>query len=229
MSQNDKGLLRFFAIFGIIIILCMLLGTLVGGVSLSRDYDRLAYMAIMAVIVSASLASGNMGEKAKHLLIWAMIFLFSMIGYSYRAELTSIKTRLLSELIPGRGQTTLHSARYPVSANGHYYIEARIKGTPVLFLTDTGASTIVLSPRDAKRVGLDLKSLTYDRFFQTANGIVKGASVRLDSFTVGALTLNDISASVNQVPLAESLLGMTFFETLHRYEVKDGVLTIYWK
>ena len=54
-----------------------------------------------------------------------------------------------------------------------------INGTPVRFMVDTGASDIVLSRRDAERVGIDPAALGYLGRARTANGTVPTARVRL--------------------------------------------------
>jgi predicted aspartyl protease len=37
-----------------------------------------------------------------------------------------------------------------------------------------------------------------------------------------------VRASVNEAPMGESLLGMTFFNRMQRYAVENDVLTIEW-
>jgi predicted aspartyl protease len=39
--------------------------------------------------------------------------------------------------------------------DGHFYIIAEVNGTPIMFLADTGASHIVLSPADAEKLGIE--------------------------------------------------------------------------
>ena len=46
-------------------------------------------------------------------------------------------------------------------------------------LVDTGASTVVLKPADAQRLGIDVERLTYTVPVQTANGTTYAAHVRL--------------------------------------------------
>ena len=93
-------------------------------------------------------------------------------------------------------------------------------------LVDTGASDVTLTPRDARRLGFHLDRLTYDRTYRTANGIVKGARVRLHSLKVGHIVVPDVRASVNSADMNLSLLGMSFISRLSRFEVADGTLTL---
>jgi aspartyl protease family protein len=95
-------------------------------------------------------------------------------------------------------------------------------------LADTGASDIVLSPADAGRLGIETDKLPFDRFYETANGTVRGSSIRITDFVIGEIHLKEIGASVNEAQMGKSLLGMTFFRRLESYEVKNSVLTLYW-
>lgn len=229
MPENKNQTMRLGIVALILIGAVTALNFSFDALSWREDFGQMVYGILMLLFASSALAFGDMGEKMKHLLIWAMIFVVGMIGYSYRHELSSVKEKVLAELIPGRGvQNGLSSARFPVSDNGHFYIRARVNGKAILFLADTGATSIVLTPKDAIKLGYNPSTLTFDRFFQTANGMVRGSSIRLDSFQVGDFRLRDIGASVNEADMGESLLGMAFFEKLERYEVKGDVLTLYW-
>ena len=111
---------------------------------------------------------------------------------------------------------------------GHYVIEASVNGAPVTFLVDTGASDIVLTLDDARRVGLQPRTLEYTQRFATASGEVRGAPVVLRELRIGQLRLFDVDASVNEAPLGVSLLGMDFLEQLSSYEVERGRLVLRW-
>jgi aspartyl protease family protein len=113
-------------------------------------------------------------------------------------------------------------------SSGHYLIEATVNGAPVTFLVDTGASDIVLTLDDARRVGLRPRSLEYTQRFATANGEVRGAPVVLREVRIGQARLFDVSASVNEAALDVSLLGMSFLEQLSGYEVERGRLILRW-
>jgi aspartyl protease family protein len=120
--------------------------------------------------------------------------------------------------------------QYVVEAGpeGHFVIEAAVNGVPVTFLVDTGASEIVLTLADARRLGLDSRRLEFSQRFRTANGEVQGAPVRLRELRVGQFSLYDLDASVNSAPLPVSLLGMSFLDRLHGYRVEDRRLILEW-
>ena len=72
--------------------------------------------------------------------------------------------------------------------DGHFHAELEVNGKPVRFMVDTGASDIVLSRRDAERVGLDPGALTFPGRAMTANGAVGTAAVRLGVVKLGGFT-----------------------------------------
>lgn len=121
-----------------------------------------------------------------------------------------------------------NAIRIDPSYGGHYFLEAAVNGTPVRFLVDSGATHIVLSQVDARRAGFAMRNLRYTRPVATANGPIKLAPVRIRDFRVGQFQLASIEAMVNPTATNVSLLGMTFLNRLHSWEVKHGRLQLYW-
>ena len=62
-------------------------------------------------------------------------------------------------------------------------------------IVDTGASSIVLRPQDAKKAGIDVNSLTYRVPVLTANGRTLAARVRLDAVAIGPLDRTRLTRS----------------------------------
>ncbi|HET7634657.1 MAG TPA: TIGR02281 family clan AA aspartic protease [Burkholderiales bacterium] len=103
---------------------------------------------------------------------------------------------------------------------GHFIANGSVNGISIRFLVDTGATSVALSAADAKRAGVDYLAGQH-AYSSTANGVVAVYHVRLDSVTVGNITLHNVDAVVfdgHKLPIA--LLGMSF---LNRMEMKrDG-------
>lgn len=113
-------------------------------------------------------------------------------------------------------------------SHGHFLVEAVVNGVPVDFMIDTGASHVVLSLQDARRLGFTPDPLHFTQKFQSANGTVRAAPVELRELRIGQLRLFDLEASVNGGPLPISLLGMSFLQLLSSYEVARGRLILRW-
>ena len=95
-------------------------------------------------------------------------------------------------------------------------------------MIDTGATDIVLDPSDAKRLGIDLDSLKFDRPFGSANGIGYGAKTVVESLAVGPIQLSNVEVSINKAEMGASLLGMAFLKRLKSYSVSGGKLILRW-
>ena len=232
-GSTGKGTRNFSIAFFIIVFflsgLLIYLNRVFGVLTFKEHPGQIVYEIMLILIVSSALASGKIRQNLKYLGIWAAIFMVLIAGYSYRIELYAAKEKILAELIPAKGfQNEPGAVSFPVASDGHFYINAEVNGVPVMFLADTGASHIVLSPIDARKLGIQTDQLTFDRFYETANGTVRGASIRIDDFKVGDIHLEAIGASVNEAEMRNSLLGMTFFKRLDSYGVKNDHLTLYW-
>lgn len=170
----------------------------------------------------------KMGMAAKHAGIWLLIVIGLIIAYSYRHGFNDAQQRLIGELFPSRAISNNDgSVSFRISDGGHFFITAKINGYDVNFMLDTGASDIVLTRRDAEKIGINPARLQFTKIYNTANGTGKGAPVTLDSLRIGNIIMNDIPASVNDAPMDKSLLGMSFLKELDGYEVKDEVLTLW--
>ncbi len=105
-------------------------------------------------------------------------------------------------------------------SSGHFITTGVVNGTTLRFLVDTGATSVVLSSADARRIGINYLAAPRS-FTQTANGVIPVYNVKLDTIRVGDITLNGVDAAVlegDRLPIA--LLGMSF---LNRMEMRrDG-------
>jgi aspartyl protease family protein len=197
----------------------------------SDNSYHLVYLLLWLIISGSSVFYVIVHRPARalrDLTIWGAVFATLIVGYSYRDALQEAGRRVRGELMPGTGTANADGSRsFKAASDGHFYIEAAVEGTPVLFLVDTGATRVVLSPADAKRIGIDLTSLRYDSLVETANGMGRGASVRLRRIELGSLQLSDVAAEVNEAEMSQSLLGMSFLSRIGGYEVRNGELTLH--
>lgn len=116
----------------------------------------------------------------------------------------------------------------PAAGNGHFYLEAQVDGVPVTFMVDSGATAVVLSPADARRIGLHPDRLRFTLAFRTANGIGRAAPVVLRELRIGQLALWHLEAVVNEASLPVSLLGASFLGRLAAWSVAGGKLHLHW-
>ena len=194
------------------------------------DWRHLLYLVGLLALVSSGVVAArrlDLRRSLKQALGWIALALVLVAGYAYRFEIEAVGDRLLGALIPSYGRSAgSGSIAFRASNDGHFRVEALVDGTRIRFLVDTGASDVVLSRADARRLGFDLERLAFTEFYATANGTVRGAPVRLGDFVLGPIHFTDMRASVNGADMDSSLLGMSFLDRLGSYEVRGDTLTL---
>ena len=150
---------------------------------------------------------------------WLALAMLAAAGYGHRSAIGDVARRAL--LAPAKP-----CAAIPISPDGGYRIDAMVGSTAVRFLVDTGASDVVFTLDDARRLGIDPTQLDFSERMATANGVVNAAPVRLPTLTIGSITVHDLDALITDGEQDVSLLGMRFIQTLAEVTIKDGVLTI---
>ncbi len=185
-------------------------------------------LAVLAFVGAGLAVRGRFGmaRAVRYGLIWIAAGLVLLGAYSFRYEFADIGGRMLSELMPDQPQTDGNAVVIRAGKSGHFVVAAEVDGATIRFLVDTGASDVVLTPRDAARLGFDLSKLSFSRVYRTANGNVRGAPVRLGRIAIGPVVVEDVRASVNGAEMNRSLLGMSFLNRLGGYEVSREALTL---
>jgi aspartyl protease family protein len=105
--------------------------------------------------------------------------------------------------------------RVYIDSSGMYRTAGSVNGFPVSFIVDTGASTVVLNAREARRLGLDYRMDSKIVAVTTASGVERGYLVKLQSVKVGPIELFGVEAIVvdSNFPV-QALLGMSFLGRL---------------
>ena len=201
-----------------------------GSFDANGDGPRLVYLLAFFVLVAGGVFARIVRRPSaalQHAGIWVGIGLVLLLGYSYRGELGVVAHRLSGDLVPAAGQAVDgQQMRFTAEADGQFHVEAMIGSTPMRFLVDTGASEVMLSPADARRLGYEPATLAYTRVFQTANGTVRGAPVTIPEIAIGPIRLTNVAASINEHETEGSLLGMSFLGRLSGYQVSGATLTL---
>lgn len=97
---------------------------------------------------------------------------------------------------------------------------------PIRFVVDTGATGVVLRKSDAAAAGIDMENLAFLNEAMTANGTVRIASVRTDSFGFEGAELPRFRVDVNEGQMSQSLMGMSYLQTFERIEISGGTLVL---
>lgn len=110
-----------------------------------------------------------------------------------------------------KSSTSKGTVEISANAINQFITNGMINGNVVEFLVDTGANTVSMNRKDAKRLGIDYRRLGKEGISGTANGTVKNWQILLDKVKVGAITVTSVQASIrdteDNIPV---LLGMSF-------------------
>jgi aspartyl protease family protein len=113
------------------------------------------------------------------------------------------------------------------SRDGHFHVRAKIDGHAIQLIVDTGASSVVLTDRDARAIGIRPREDEYTVATSTANGRASTAPVILSDLTIGSISQKNVPALVAQPgALDTSLLGNSFLERLHSFTFEGGKLML---
>jgi aspartyl protease family protein len=201
----------------------------VGSMS-TGNFSSLIYKILLLVFFAGSVMTlfrERFIQAALAALLWVVVGLLLVGGYSYRFELHDIVDRVIAELDPGRVVTQGRTVAVARTNAGDFNIKAQINGARVAMVLDTGASSVVLTRDDAKAAGLPLEVLAYTVNIDTANGRTRAAPVTLDRIAVGSLVERSVDALVAQPgQLKTSLLGMSFLNRLQSWEVSGDRLML---
>jgi aspartyl protease family protein len=197
----------------------------------TRDYQTIAYLFIIILLIVNMIftifSKNNVKILSKQLLAWIIIFLIICVGYAFKFELNYLSQRVLSVLIPSYSWVD-SQGRIVISrgSDSHFYINAIVNGIMIKFMVDTGASDVALTLNDAKKLKLDLSKLNYNKTYSTANGIITGASIRLDSMEIGAGIFKNVEAHLGSGNLDVSLLGMSVLERFKVFKIDRDMLIL---
>jgi aspartyl protease family protein len=231
--SNVRQRLLWLLLIGILIAILVLIaqhgaGT-VGPIS-TDDFGSFVYkMAILVFLAGAAMTlfRERFTQAITAALLWVVVGLLLVIGYSYRFELSNVADRVLAELMPGHVISHGRTVEVARTSNGDFAIAARINGARVPMVLDTGATFVVLTRDDAKAAGLPLEVLNYTVSIDTANGRTHAAPVTLDRLAIGGLEERSVEALVVQAgQLRTSLLGMSFLNRLQSWQVNGDRLML---
>jgi aspartyl protease family protein len=196
----------------------------------SEDFSSLAYKIALAVFIAGTTLTLFRDRFMRAItvgLVWVVVVLVLVGGYSYRYELSAMGDRVLAELVPGHVISNGRTVAVARTSAGDFAIIASINGARVAMVLDTGASSVVLTRNDAKAAGLPIEVLNYTVDIDTANGRTRAAPVTLDSVAIGSLVEHSVDALVAQPgQLKTSLLGMSFLNRLQSWEVSGDRLML---
>lgn len=181
------------------------------------DFGRLIYLVLLGAVIASWFFVQNrqsMGKTLQQAALWGLIFIGFVAAYGLWENIKSDHATQVSYQDENTEVITLVR-----QSDGHFYATLSISGTEIDFLVDTGATDVVLSQRDAEKLGINVNELQFLGTANTANGPVKTALVQLRDIEFEGLVTDALPAYVNQGELNTSLLGMAYLNQMASIEI----------
>jgi len=187
------------------------------------DYAHLTYLTLLTAVLIGSVLMSRTGlwKTLRQLATWLLI----IAGVAFAAALWS---DIRKNSAPAKKLLLQDGAiLIPKQADGHFHVTLNVNGIEIPFLIDTGATTVILSQKDAQKLGFDPNKLAFWDSANTANGEVKLAPVRLATVALERHVDRNIAAYVNAGKLSVSLLGMSYLSKFSRLEITQDHISIW--
>ncbi|MBT9290538.1 retropepsin-like aspartic protease family protein [Prosthecodimorpha staleyi] len=197
----------------------------------SGDFSRIVLLGTVATVAGAAVLRGfrgRFGALLQSAAVWLALVFVLVAGYGYKEDLKAFAERAVAGLSPGTAINAGPGAVMVAKSNdGHFRVKATVNGRTIRLVVDTGASSVVLTDRDAREIGLDMARLRYDIRVSTANGTTQAAPVVLDRIEIGEIVESRVSALVARPgQLETSLLGNSFLSRMASFTIEGDRLTL---
>lgn len=108
-------------------------------------------------------------------------------------------------------------------SGGHFVTQGAINGRAVMFMVDTGATSVAMGAAEAERLGIDYRKGQLARG-NTANGQVTLYQVKLSSVRVGDVEVYDVDAAILPSHAGQILLGNSFLSRFQMTKLNDQLV-----
>jgi len=183
------------------------------------------YLLIAIMLVAGSLISRRekFAKMATMALAWVAIFGAGFVLFTFRDDLGFVAQRLKAEAT-GEPVVQGEEVRIPMAIDGHFWVNARLNGQKIKFLVDSGATMTTIGRDTAAEAGI-LVSDRRNQVVRTGNGILRVATARADSLSIGPIERNDVGLHVADHEDL-NVLGMNYLSSLERWGVEGRWLIL---
>tara|TARA_R110000824_G_scaffold173063_6_gene351074 strand:- start:191 stop:811 length:621 start_codon:yes stop_codon:yes gene_type:complete len=197
---------------------------------LTEDQNINLVFAIGAlVLVASALFSRRIGfgELVRNILAWGAIFALFIVGFSYQREILAVWGRVSGEMTGANEQMVVgDTLRIRQSADGHFWVEAKVNTLPVRFLIDSGATTTAMTLRTAEQAAINISESPFPVVLVTANGSVEAQRGTIQSLQVGPMVAKDLPVVVAEEFGDSNVIGMNFLSKLGSWRVEGPEMVL---
>lgn len=127
--------------------------------------------------------------------------------------------------VGGNGDAQAGGNRVVLTAGsgGHFMTLGQINGRAAQMMVDTGATGVGISVADAERMGINYKA-GKPMQASTANGIISGWRIKLNSVQIGDVVVREVDAAVTSGSMPYVLLGNSFLTHFQMTRTNDQMV-----
>lgn len=111
------------------------------------------------------------------------------------------------------------------ASDGLFYVDAIVNNQSLRFIVDTGASIVVLTHADARRIGLGVDEGRFSTTVQTVGGNTNMAMTSLNHVRIAGKEVRALRAAVVREGLGVSLLGLNALSQLGQVTIQGDELS----
>ncbi|MEJ6678081.1 TIGR02281 family clan AA aspartic protease, partial [Parasphingorhabdus sp.] len=175
------------------------------------------------VLVASALFSRRIGfgEIVRNILAWVAIFAVFIVGFSYQREILAVWNRVSGEMTGANEQLVVgDTVRIRQSADGHFWVDAKVNALPVRFLIDSGATTTAMTLRTAQSAGIDISESPIPVILTTANGSVEAQRGAIQTLQIGPMVAQNLPVVVAKEFGDSNVIGTNFLSKLRSWRVE---------
>ncbi len=189
-------------------------------VMLGGLYILMAGMLVLGALMARREPAAKLLTMA---LAWVAIFGAGFILFTFRDNLGWVAQRLKAEAV-GTPVQQGRETRIPMAIDGHFWVDAKVNGSDVKFLVDSGATMTTIDRKTAASAGIPV-SARRDQFVRTGNGVIRVSTSRAEEIAIGEIKRRDVG-----IQIADNddlnVLGMNYLSTLSRWSVEGRWLVL---
>jgi aspartyl protease family protein len=189
-------------------------------VMLGGLYLLMATMLVLGSLMARREPAAKMFTMA---LAWVAIFAAGFVLFTFRDNFQWVAQRLKAEAI-GTPVQQGDETRIPMAVDGHFWVDAKVNGTDVKFLVDSGATMTTIDRSTAAAAGVEV-SPRRDQYVRTGNGVIRMSAGHADEIDIGGISRRNVGLQVADHDDL-NVLGMNFLSSLSRWGVEGRWLVL---
>ncbi len=197
---------------------------------MSEDQNINLVFAIGALVLVGSALFARrpgFGEIVRNMIAWIAIFAIFIVGFSYQREILAVWTRVSGEITGTNDQVVVgDTLRIRQSADGHFWVDAKVNALPVRFLIDSGATTTAMTLATAEDAGIEISDSPFPIILNTANGSVEARRGSIQSLEIGPMVAKGLPVVVAAEFGDSNVIGMNFLSKLGSWRVEGAEMVL---